>query len=350
MIDVHDPASPREVGALRTTVSPMRLAVARGGQTLVAADMSGYLDLIDTSDPPHPRYVGALPVDPGVDVQFAAEGDYAYAITIPAAEGDDLPTRELAIFEIADPANLREVGRIPVGIADSFTVNAGYAYLAYRAVRSDDTDSYEPVRLRTIDVHDPSRPTETSVLTLSDPAPSDHPRLLGSTAIAVSGPFAYVASSDDRTVKIEVLSMQDPGHPALIATAPTTLEGLAQLSIAVSVERGYVLDTVGGGVVFDLSDPTHPIEAGRIETYALSARAQGPSLYLFGAISWQDGPCARVDGPTGMCVVDVTDASAPKEVTSLPGFCYDGVVGPDGYAWLACIHSGVQTYRHTTAP
>jgi len=122
---------------------------------------------------------------------------------------------------------------------------------------------------------------------------------LGSVrSLAVSGRHVYALSDTALTV----LDAGNGSVPALVASVPQDGEGR---KLVVSGERGCI----AGGVtlqLYDLQDPTHPVKAG-----ALSWEDGAPILDV--AVS---GAAAYVIDDTGLRVVDVSDAEAPRQMSS----------------------------------
>jgi photosystem II stability/assembly factor-like uncharacterized protein len=97
VVDIADPASPRQVGALTMPKEARSVAVAGGYAYVGAADA---LWAIDISDPAHPRQVSALNIAGGA-LDVTVNGTYAYV-----ASG----RTGVWVVDVADPTALRLVG------------------------------------------------------------------------------------------------------------------------------------------------------------------------------------------------------------------------------------------------
>ncbi len=100
IVDISDPASPREVGALNVTEDAV--AIDNTGTTIYLGDYgpSG-LHVIDAGDPTAPRELGSADWRAGI-WSIMVNGDYAYV-----ADGYDL-----FIFDVSDPAAPRQIGHV----------------------------------------------------------------------------------------------------------------------------------------------------------------------------------------------------------------------------------------------
>ena len=122
LLDVSDPARPAVLG--RTGVLPgVVQGVAVSGSHAYVAAGDGGLRVVDVSDPAHPREVGSCDT-PGEAWGVAVSGSYAYV-----AAGD----AGLRIVDVSDPAHPREVGSYDTpGSAWDVAVSGSYAYVADR--------------------------------------------------------------------------------------------------------------------------------------------------------------------------------------------------------------------------
>ncbi len=97
VVDITDPASPRQVGALVLPREARSVAVAGGYAYVGLADA---LWAVDVSDPAHPRRVSALPIAGGA-LDVVVNGSYAYLAAGRAG---------VWVVDVSDPAALRLVG------------------------------------------------------------------------------------------------------------------------------------------------------------------------------------------------------------------------------------------------
>ncbi len=144
--------------------------------------------------------------------------------------------------------------------------------------------------LLVLDVSDPTAPREISRLDLA-----------GSVVdVAVQGGIGYLACDDSG---LTVVDVSDPAAPTVIAVLGN-IGRAAALDVSSDGHLVAVTDNYEGELrLVDVSDPTHPLQAGLVENndYALDVALSGPYAYL----------ANRTDG---LRVYDITDPTAPVEV------------------------------------
>ena len=178
IIDVSNPAAPHEVGAYETPGGAHGVAVSGGmayvvGYVMVCLPVehvgcyySGWLRIIDVSDPAAPHEVGAWGTS-GLARGVALSGGMAYV-----AAG----LRGLRIIDVSNPAAPHEVGACDTpGWAHDVALSGGMAYVAAGSGG-----------LRIIDVSNPAAPYEVAACDTAGSA-SD---------VAVSGTMAYVLEEE----------------------------------------------------------------------------------------------------------------------------------------------------------
>ncbi len=94
--------------------------------------------------------------------------------------------------------------------------------------------------------------------------------------------------------------MSDPTHPVEVGFLETA--GGAE-RVAVSGHYAYLADGVDGLRILDVSDPTHPVEVGFLET-------AGPAI----GVTLSQGRAYVSDTLRGLRVIDVRDPTQPTEV------------------------------------
>ncbi|MFQ5342986.1 MAG: LamG-like jellyroll fold domain-containing protein, partial [Anaerolineae bacterium] len=165
VIDISNPAGPREVGFYDTPSSAWGVAVA-GHYAYVADGYSG-LRVIDISNPAGPREVGFYDT-PGYAHGVAVAGNYAYVADYYSG---------LRVIDISNPAGPSEAGSYDTpGYAQDVTVAGNHAYVA------DYQDG-----LWMIDISDPAHPTKADSY--------DTPGI--ARDVVVAGNYAYVADGGD---------------------------------------------------------------------------------------------------------------------------------------------------------
>jgi hypothetical protein len=180
-----------------------RLYRARGG-----------LEILDISDPAHPRSVGSLAgIRGGCDVAVA--GDLAYL----AVGRTDDAFKGLVVLDVSDPAAIREVGRQ----TSHFVANA---YGAHR-VAVDGTRAYameQNAGVQIVDVSDPTRMVEIGFVEVD--------RWMSGIAIRDGRLFVLGAY---RPGSLRVFDVRDPRHIRLAGSHE--LEGVGPAAIAFLGDR-----------------------------------------------------------------------------------------------------------------
>ncbi|MCS6948900.1 MAG: hypothetical protein NZ520_00405, partial [bacterium] len=140
IMDVSDPAAPREVARISLPGGYAWKLDVSGGFAYVANELRG-LRVIDVSDPLNPREVGADESTLVNDV--ALSGGYAFVATGPGG---------LRVIDVSDPQNPQPVSSVDTpGSAARVFVSGQHAYVAD-----------ERGGLRVIDVSDPQNPREVA--------------------------------------------------------------------------------------------------------------------------------------------------------------------------------------------
>ncbi|MFN8423744.1 MAG: hypothetical protein U0470_10320 [Anaerolineae bacterium] len=228
VVDIHDPARPREIGradGVALTVGPISLFE---GYAYVPSLLGPGILVIDARDPTRPRHVG----------DFAA-GATEGGLTVVAADhlyrlGIDL----LEVFALDDPAAPTSIASISTGAAPySIAVAGGYAYMP------SDSDG-----VAVFDVRRPSAPRAAG--TTSAPA-------YDANAIAVADGYAYTAATYSG---LRVSDVRDPAHPREVRHF-----GDPGYAFDVKIDGGYLYVAHGDGVrIYRLAEPGEPVEVGRI--------------------------------------------------------------------------------------
>ncbi len=119
--------------------------------------------------------------------------------------------------------------------------------------------------------------------------------------VAVAGGHAFVASSSDGLVVVDIA---DPDRPAVVAT----VAGSAR-TVRVADGRAWVLDGIGGRLrVFDVSQPRTPTLLGSVQL------VDPQDIAVAGTVAF----LAEGRGASGLRLLDVSDPRSPTELAFLP--------------------------------
>ncbi len=185
-----------------------------------------------------------------------------------------------------------------------------------------------------------------------------------STAIALSGDYAFLAAAEDG---MQVVEISDPFNPSPVVTH--TLPGTAQ-DIFIAEEFAYLAAGEAGLQIVDITDPLNPYD---VDTYATSDTPRDIFVsggYAYLANGWggfeivqlsdltQAGlaelpesindlqvrePYGYIVAEDGFWVLDLNDPGLPlaiaHDVTESPCDC---LVLKDHYAYVACPQSGLR--------
>jgi hypothetical protein len=237
VIDVSDPANPRQVGSADTTnQSPRRPFIAEGRLYTLSQYWKGFqgvLDVFDLSDPVNPMRRGSL------SVSTYASGLRDVAVTGTRAYVADV-FGGLRILDVSDPANPRQIG---VYSTSAFAVLIDGARL-HVAVGS---------ALHVIDPTDPAAPRLLGTLELGG---TGLPRLAREGAMV----YAVVPQASGVPTQLRVVDVTDPARPTTVATASTADEGVITgqaAGLAVAGGRVYQPDPAGALWVFEAPVSRH---------------------------------------------------------------------------------------------
>ena len=176
VVDVSDPASPREVGFYQIPDLIFSKVVVSGQYAYVITVTEGkkgeieavLILIIDVSNSHSPHKAGSYSSKSKKVYDMDVSGTYAY-VTDP---------KRLRVIDVSNPSSPREVSTYKVGAPADVIVAGTYAYLTAEW------------RLRVLDVSNPASPREVGSW--------DLPR--GGRVVAVSGTYVYVADREGLTI------------------------------------------------------------------------------------------------------------------------------------------------------
>ncbi len=178
---------------------------------------------------------------------------------------------------------LAPVGRFPYGATQAVVAEGNLAYMGNGAA------------LMVVDLSDPANPATVATLTLGDEIMS----------LAIDGDRLYAGTRQG----LDVIDVS-------LLSAPTVIGALERywLPFDMAVSGNILCIHEQGLLVFDVSDPSAPVEASTWPLYQTSdVEMVGHHAFITHG---------------GLKVLDLTDPTAPVEVGSLPGI--DGQLDADG--------------------
>jgi hypothetical protein len=311
IVDVSDPANPREIGVWPGTA----FCVAVAGQYAYVGEGPG-MHVIDVSNPASPQHRGFIDTVKGV-YGLAAAGHYAY---VGATRNIGDYHIGLWVMDVSDPAHPQVTGHLPDVRPFDVKVVGNYAYF---------TDYYAGLRI--VDISSPTNPVKVS--TFKTPGPG--------LRVAISGHMAHLADY----YGLSILDVSEPITPT--QTAYYSMTGAIE-DVAVAGSTAYAMSIGNGLRAIDVSNPASPHEVGHYETLVSPSSVAVAGTFAYVA---QDDPYGY--GPLDMRIVNISDPVHPFMVSrvNLPGRPRDvAVAGP--YAYVADDNAGLRVINvlYATAP
>ena len=260
-IDLSDPTVPALMGYLETPHTAKQVAVS--GNYACAIDDTGWLMIVNISNPQTPTLLGEFQTSPASAV--ALVGNRVYLTT---SDGG------ISIVSIAQPSAPAVLATYTPTSGQALAVADGYAYTA-------GGDG-----LTVFDVSDPARPVAQGNCAVESNWGWD---------VAVEGDHAYVVTSSGLTV----VDVADPEAPSAVGQYPTK-----RWSLAVTARDNlvYMLSQSGGLLIIDVSAPYSPT---LVSTCSMSCGDYAGDLVLVGNTLYVPG------GDSALTIVDVTNPAAP---------------------------------------
>lgn len=346
VIDVADRAHPRIVATVGTPSIAASVFVDGGTAYLAVPD--GGLRVIDVRDPASPKELGAWrEIGVSVDNVFVS-GHIAYVGTFGY-------NSEVRMIDVSDPAAPRPLSpgnhfNVEDGRAGGLVVSDGYAFVGAggRGVAVVDVGRplANPGTVWFVDT--PGIPTDIKVanghayvadldggLRVFAVQPAGVPHFLGTLAesnvafdLAAANGYVYAV---DETSGLRVIDARDGAAPRRGGQIDTPG---SPWSIALSGTLAFVADDTGGLRVIDVGDPSQLREVGTTEAAVgavYSVATDGTYAYVIG------------DGDQ-LSVMDVAIPASPRPMGSvfLPGASVAHLAAANGYAYLATINRGLR--------
>lgn len=252
MLDISDPASPRQVGATGPTLNGSAKFI--GTFAYVATGNSG-LVVLDMSNPLNPKRVGGIDTA-GSASDVAVAGNYAYLVeTLSISNG------LLHAIDISDPKHPVAVGTHAINArALNVEVSGDHALVLGWPFLWDQGDQWT---LDCFDVGTPSQPKRVGQIQRAGYL-ADSPSY---GRIVVSGDYAYISALhyDLNYASVEVVDLRDPANPQWVAAFKANSR---TGSLAVSGDKLYLAKTsLDGRSGLDILDISNPATIRRLATY-----------------------------------------------------------------------------------
>lgn len=293
-----------------------------GRRTLFAAAEHAPADyaVVDVTDPLQPRVLHHHRLS-GAGIRsnnLALFGDLL-AVTREVAQPGNQPAG-LELFDVSDPEKPRTIGFFDAsggssrGVHFVWLAEDGLAYLASGAADYRPRDARDRLLLRVVDVSSPHRPREVGRWRLAglgegdEEPPPPRPAELLAAALEVELPEGATA---ERRLELYGATSFDFGyrvHNVTVQPEEST--------------RAYLAYTSAGAFVLDVSDPTRPVELGRLRYSPPLSCAAHTFVPLPGrrhaVLSDETLEEGAADRPQGVWVVDRSVERLPLIVGSLP--------------------------------
>lgn len=277
IIDVSDPARPRQRGKLIEEGLALGQDIALSGHYAYMADMIGGLRVMDVSNPASPVSVSRVDVGRAAH-RVAVSGSLACVLDRGWWYVDDVKDPGLRVVDVGDPQDPMVVGRLPLE-----TPPQDIALIGQHALIVDGS------QLRIIDISDPSNP-RTVVATNN-----------AATTLAVAGTFAYLAGEN-----LQIFDISRPADPVPVGLPVFYFYGAT--SIAITGRHACVVNADGDFYVIDISNPAKPQLLGELP-------GRGSWEYYSVAV---DGAFACISGPSDVRLIDISDPTRTEVVGRSP--------------------------------
>ncbi len=291
IVDISDPTQPvrKSIYPPNASGSAEDIAVSQG----IVYFASGYLKVLDATDPENPHILDTL-FEAGYCLRLVANSARLFSI---------YPSSGLTILDIQTPSAPVIVGRHQT-LGDVRKIAASGSVVTVTGADG-------------VHIFDASEPSRLAELSFISP-------LYGCEGVAVSGNYLYFTDADSGT---HVIDISDPDHPAEVNRFWSTGN-----DYEVTVSPGYlcVSGNDAGTTFYRLDDPVHPSPLGSYGTsYFARAACNGHHGYIAARYS-------------GFQVVNLIDSAAPFREGVLPSYGAVTDVALDSpYAYLAYEMDGL---------
>lgn len=254
---------------------------------------------------------------------IAVSGNFAYL-----ANGTD----GLRIYDISNPTNPINVGHAPSitngtvwGVASGVAVVSNLVYLA---TGSDG--------LRIYDVSTPTNPINVgyipsggwSVSTGIDVGPA------ATVGVAVSGNYAYLA---DGQFGLRIYDISNPSNPINVGNYTNNyadgFNSPNSTAVAISGNYAYLASWIDGLRIFDISNPSSPTNVAHIGITTEFVTVSGNNAYI-----------GNNNSNVGLEIYDISNPINPIFIKGMPGLSPNNVTISGNYAYVADDDLGLIVY------
>jgi subtilase family serine protease len=231
----------------------------------------------------------------------AVRGRYVYTIGSGNPYGS---SPLLAIYDIADPQNIRKIGELTVSgqvFSEQLALVGNYAYVV--ALEEFSGGGYD-IKLRIVDVSDPTRPREVGQY-----APTGKKVY----AVIVGNSYAYVGVSGSGGSALHVLNISNPANPQFVREI-TNVDDLEGDGGTVAGNRLYLVHGTKGISIWDISQPDNPQRLGSLDTPGVARSVAVSGNYAFVSEGRWFDPGAEKGY---LRVMDVSNPANPQIVASV---------------------------------
>lgn len=269
------------------------------GQRAYVADWETGFQIVDISDPAHPRRVGECSIN-GRARRMVVRDNHAYVASAPVWDGQSNQGGGLAVIDASNPTQPRVVGEYTYlnppcvqcgGSAYDVAVAGNYAFVA----EAWDETSSSQVRgtVAVIDVSDPTLPWLAGSYDTSSS---------GARSVTIAGSMAFVGNYNSFE-GLQILDISNPTAPVRVGGYRLDGVGGEEPHVTVAGNSAYLALPSGleGVTVLDISNPANPARVSGITLHPASSATSS-------AVA--DGKL-YVAGRAGLIVFDVTQPENP---------------------------------------
>ena len=252
IVNVMDPLQPQVIGQYNS--SGLALGVRKVGDLVYLSDGPGGVLILNVADPTQPSLLGQWTTT-GIAHKLQISGSYAFV-------ADD--ASGLAVLNVNNPQLPYLVGQYnSPGFAWSLDISGTTLFLADHQYG-----------LLSVMISNPQAPSVMDAFSFPGEALS----------VWVSGAFAYVARGYARSVTI--LDVREPEQPEPVSSYSSPHPSDV-VDVMVQQNISYTCHLQDGVYFFDVSDPVHPVYAGRGNTVGESVDLAPRLPIIYVADSWE---------------------------------------------------------------